>query len=34
VPLADVMAMLRLREAGGTIKLVPKPAEPAPVKKK
>ncbi|HEX6972960.1 MAG TPA: M28 family peptidase, partial [Vicinamibacterales bacterium] len=32
VPLSDVMAVLRAREAGGAIKLVPKPAEP--VKKK
>ena len=34
VPLADVMAVLRAREAAGAIKLVPKPLEPAPVKKK
>ena len=26
VPLADVMAVLRAREAAGTIKLVPRPA--------
>jgi hypothetical protein len=26
VPLADVVAVLRAREAAGTIKLVPKPA--------
>ena len=32
VPLADVMAVLRAREAAGTISLVPKPA-PTPVKK-
>jgi hypothetical protein len=29
VPLADVMAVLRAREAAGTIKLVPRPAPPA-----
>lgn len=34
VAVADVMAVLRAREASGTIKLVPKPAEPAPAKKK
>jgi hypothetical protein len=34
VPLADVMAVLRARETGGAIKLVPKPAEPVPAKKK
>lgn len=34
VPLADVMAVLRARETAGTIKLVPRPAPPAPVKKK
>ena len=33
VPLADVMAVLRARETAGAIKLVPKPAEPAPKKK-
>jgi aminopeptidase YwaD len=33
VPLADVMAVLRAREAAGAIRLVAKPA-PAPVKKK
>jgi hypothetical protein len=33
VPLADVMSVLRAREASGLIKLVPKPAEP-PAKKK
>jgi hypothetical protein len=34
VPLADVMAVLRARETAGTIKLVARPAPPAPVKKK
>jgi len=34
VPLADVMAVLRAREASGAVKLVPRPAPPAPVKKK
>jgi len=34
VPLADVMAVLRAREAAGTIKLVSRPAPPAPAKKK
>ena len=34
VPLSSVMAVLRAREAGGAIKLVPKPLEPAPVKRK
>lgn len=33
VPLADVMAVLRAREASGQIELVPKPAGP-PAKKK
>ncbi len=33
VPLADVMAVLRARAAAGTIKLAPKPADPAPKKK-
>jgi hypothetical protein len=33
VPLRDVMAVLKAREASGQIKLVPKPA-PAPIKKK
>ena len=33
VPLADVMAVLRAREAAGTIRLVSKPVEPAPKKK-
>ncbi len=33
VPLADVTAVLRAREASGTIKLVPRPA-PAPVRRK
>jgi hypothetical protein len=32
--LADLMAVLRAREAAGSIKLTPKPAPPAPVKKK
>ena len=30
VPLADVMAVLRAREATGQIKLVPRPAPPPP----
>ena len=34
VPLADVMAVLRARETAGAIKLVARPASPAPVKKK
>ena len=34
VSLADVMAVLRARETAGTIKLVARPAPPAPVKKK
>jgi hypothetical protein len=34
LPLADLMAVLRAREAAGSIKLTPKPAPPAPVKKK
>ena len=34
VAVADVMAVLRARAALGTIKLVPKPAEPVPAKKK
>ncbi len=34
VPLADVMAVLRAREAAGAIKLVPKPAPALPAKKK
>lgn len=33
LPLADVMAVLKAREAAGTIKLVPKAPAPAPVKK-
>jgi hypothetical protein len=33
VPLADVMAVLRAREASGQIRLVPKPVEPAAKKK-
>ena len=33
VPLGSVMAVLRARETGGAIKLVPKPLEPAPAKK-
>jgi hypothetical protein len=33
VPLSDVMAVLRAREAAGTIKLVARP-EPVPVRKK
>jgi aminopeptidase YwaD len=33
VPLADVMAVLRAREAAGSIKLVPKPA-PTPVRRR
>jgi hypothetical protein len=34
VALADVMAGLRAREASGAVKLVPRPAPPALVKKK
>jgi hypothetical protein len=34
VPLADVMAVLRAREQAGAIKLTPKPAPSAPVKKR
>ncbi len=34
VPLADVMAVLRARQASGAIKLVPRPVEPAVRKKK
>jgi len=34
LPLADLMAVLRAREAAGSLKLVPKPAPPAAVKKK
>jgi hypothetical protein len=33
VPIADVMAVLHAREAAGQIRLVPRPAEPAPKKK-
>lgn len=33
LPLADVMAVLKAREAAGTIKLVPKSPAPAPIKK-
>jgi hypothetical protein len=33
VPLAEVMAVLRAREAAGQIRLVPKPAEPVTKKK-
>jgi len=34
LPLADLMAVLRARETAGSIKLTPKAAPPAPVKKK
>jgi hypothetical protein len=34
LPLADLMAVLRAREAAGAIKLVPRPPAPVPVKKK
>jgi hypothetical protein len=34
VPLADVMAVLRARQASGAITLVPRPVEPAVRKKK
>ena len=34
VPLQDVMAVLRAREAAGQIKLVPKPVDKSPVRKK
>jgi hypothetical protein len=33
VPLADVMAVLRSREASGQIRLVPKPTQPVTKKK-
>jgi Peptidase family M28 len=34
LPLTDLMTVLRAREAAGTVKLVPKPAPPTPIKKK